>query len=147
MKQKFASPAGLQQGRGPVRGYSSHSSLHPGLLDSQETFSIPSTRNSREMHDGPITDQPAPLKLNHPLAGIQQSAGPSQLSLSDGGSLRGPSGWGRGRNPPEPRMPGHFEDDPEPTPRRRRRSARDCASSSLRQESPDKHKSCLSCCR
>lgn len=54
----------------------------------------PSTSTFGEERDEPITSQPAPLKLNHPLAiETQQGAGLAQLSQSDD-EIRGEGQWG-----------------------------------------------------
>lgn len=46
----------------------SQSPLHSGVLSFQERSSKSSTRTSSEMSDRPVTIQPSPLELNHPLA-------------------------------------------------------------------------------
>ena len=69
MKQGVVSPAKAQQELSP--NHVSQSSLHPEVqvLDFQERSSIiPSLGTSSEMGDRPVTTQPGPLELNHPLA-------------------------------------------------------------------------------
>lgn len=63
MEQQIVSPAGLQQERSLN---SSQSYLHLRILDAQERSSRPTTRTP-EVHDGPVTAQPVPLELYHPL--------------------------------------------------------------------------------
>ncbi|KAF8476359.1 hypothetical protein DFH94DRAFT_758739 [Russula ochroleuca] len=51
-----------------VRPDEHENSLHPEILESQQISSRPNPTTSSEVRDGPVTAQPVPLGLYHPLA-------------------------------------------------------------------------------
>jgi hypothetical protein len=49
------------------------------VLDSQEISSKPSTKVTIEVHDGPVTPQPVPPGLYHPLEGERVRVQPARF--------------------------------------------------------------------
>ena len=96
MKQGVVSPTRPQQEHS--LNCVSQSSPHPGVLG-QERLSRPSSGTSSEMGDRPVTTQPGPVELNHPLAPENRQGERSRVQPAslDGQNL--------GDGPPKPVEP------------------------------------------
>lgn len=80
-----------------VRPDEDENSLHPGVLASQQISSRPNPITSSELRDGPVTTQPVPQGLHHPLA--QNRQGDQLYGLTHTESRGGPPPPGQRRGP------------------------------------------------